>query len=758
MRRFAILLVLLCSTATFAQDTTPSAASTAGEDATSADQLIRILENDEARAALIERLKAGAAPVDEPAQAEPPSIARQIAEITRAAAEQASDLAGGLTRVLTELWRSFTGAADLDVGALWGIVIQVGMIVLLAFGVFFALRGATAIAFASMEQRAAAAGLLMRWVLAVAAAVLDLLAVAIAWGSGYVFALYLGEGGRMGINQTLFLNAFLLIESTKVLTRMALAPRYPVLRVLPMDDTNAAYWYFWTSRLLGLLGYTFLFVSPVIATNIDPLAAQSVRVIVAFTALLMGIAIVLQNRQPVRRALSGRRATGVHDPLAGMLAAVGRLWHWVAIVYLSAVFVLWLSAPAQALSFMLAATVQSLIAIAIGVLVFLFISRAMSGGMRIPEDLRERLPLLEPRLNAVIPKILMTARVVVIVVVLLAIVQAWAIIDVLGWLASESGERVSGAVVSVMLILLLAFAVHLGVSSWIEYRLVAGASRPSAARERTLLALFRNAFSIALVVLVGMLVLSELGVNIAPLLAGAGVLGLAIGFGSQKLVQDIINGAFIQFENAMNEGDVVSAGGVTGVVERLTIRSVALRDLHGVYHIVPFSSVDSVSNHTRHFGYHVAEIGVAYRENIDEVKALMHEAYDRLAATEIGESLIGPLEMHGVTQFADSAVIVRGRLKTLPGQQWAAGRAYNEFIKTVFDEHGVEIPFPHITLYMGEDKQGNAPPMRIVSSDTGTSTAISLDKPGAQSPDGPQPPEGPHTPPGEDEVSRPADT
>jgi small-conductance mechanosensitive channel len=202
------------------------------------------------------------------------------------------------------------------------------------------------------------------------------------------------------------------------------------------------------------------------------------------------------------------------------------------------------------------------------------------------------------------------------------------------------------------------------------YRLNPEVGRVPTARERTLLALFRNAFTIALIIMAAMLALSQLGVNIAPLLAGAGVLGLAIGFGAQKLVQDIITGAFIQVENAMNEGDVVTAGGTTGVVEKLTIRSVGLRDLDGTYHLIPFSSVDMVSNFMKGFSYHVANVGVAYREDVSEVKELMQKAFDILKETEHGANIIGDFEIHGVAELGDSAVVVRGRIKTLPGTQW----------------------------------------------------------------------------------------
>ena len=213
-----------------------------------------------------------------------------------------------------------------------------------------------------------------------------------------------------------------------------------------------------------------------------------------------------------------------------------------------------------------------------------------------------------------------------------------------------------------------------------------------------------------------MFALSEIGIDIAPLIASAGVLGLAIGFGAQKMVQDIITGVFIQFERAINVGDVVTAGGITGVVERLTVRSVSLRDLNGIFHIVPFSSVDLVSNYTRDFSYYVVDMGVAYREDYDEVKAAMHDAFDELRSDdEFGKNILGDLEWFGLDQFGDSAVVLRCRIKTLPGQQWTTGREYNRIVKKVFDERGIEIPFPHTTLFLGEAKDGSTQTFRVAS-------------------------------------------
>ncbi|HKK29892.1 MAG TPA: mechanosensitive ion channel domain-containing protein, partial [Alphaproteobacteria bacterium] len=284
------------------------------------------------------------------------------------------------------------------------------------------------------------------------------------------------------------------------------------------------------------------------------------------------------------------------------------------------------------------------------------------------------------------------------------------------WITSEIGARWTGTLISVLFILLAAFAVSLALSSWIDYRLNPQYGTVATSRERTLLTLLRNAATIVLIVITLMFVLSEIGIDIAPLIASAGVLGLAIGFGAQKMVQDIITGVFIQFENAINVGDVVTVGGMTGTVERLTIRSVSLRDLQGVFHIIPFSSVDMVSNYMREFAYFLCDMGIAYRESVADAKQAMLDAFDELRAnSERSPAILGDLEWFGLQAFGDSAVVVRARIKCAPGQQWGIGRAYNEIVKRIFDERGIEIPFPHQTLYFGEDKDGKAPPLRVVA-------------------------------------------
>jgi small conductance mechanosensitive channel len=161
----------------------------------------------------------------------------------------------------------------------------------------------------------------------------------------------------------------------------------------------------------------------------------------------------------------------------------------------------------------------------------------------------------------------------------------------------------------------------------------------------------------------------------------------------------------------MAVGDVVKLGDKGGVVEALSIRTVRLRDLAGVVHTIPFSSIEGVSNLTREFSFHVFEIGIAYREDVDGVVGLLKQIGEELRAdVEIGPLILEPLEVFGLDAFGDSAIVIKGRIKTRPIKQWQVGRAFNRLVKIRFDEHGIEIPFPHRTLYFGQDKDGTAPP------------------------------------------------
>jgi moderate conductance mechanosensitive channel len=238
-------------------------------------------------------------------------------------------------------------------------------------------------------------------------------------------------------------------------------------------------------------------------------------------------------------------------------------------------------------------------------------------------------------------------------------------------------------------------------------------------RAKTLNSLVRYVLSVVILTVTTVTILGELGIKIGPILAAAGIVGLAVGFGAQQLVQDIISGFFILLEDQIRVGDVVQIGGKGGLVERVTLRMTILRDLSGNVHFVRNGHIDVVTNMTKDFSYYVFDIGVAYRENVEEVMQVIKQVDDEIQNDpKLKNDILEPMEILGLDQFADSAVIIKARIKTKPISQWNVGRAFNLKLKKKFDENNIEIPFPHVTVYMGEDKNGEASPLHVMMAGT----------------------------------------
>ena len=691
--------------------------------------LADLLENAESRQQLIEQLRGLAAdtPAAEAASeaasaaAEEPSLPRQLAQAT---SRIAGDVGTQLSNVAEAVSGLFSGSAEaassFDMGAFTEATINLGLVILATLVLFLVIRRLAKPVFTRISQWSLnGQGLnpVLRLVLCVAlAALIDALVVALAYVGGNLVATFaVGETGELSTRASLFLNAFLVIELLKAGVRMLFSSRYEGLRLLPISADEASYWNRWIARLIGLVGYGLMVVVPLISAYLAPTLGQSVGTLIMIGAFLYAVVVVLRNRKRLRDALDHKARKASMAATRVSLQLFARTWHLFALAYFVMVLTLTLTRPADALPYVLVATLKTLATVLVGMLVSSFLTQTIGRRIRLSDDLRRKLPMLEPRLNSYVPNALRIIRAIILITVIMVVLSAWGAFDLAGWYASTAGRELVGKSASVFVILVVAAAAWLGLASLIEHKLSpeTGGGVPSA-RAQTLLALFRNALAIALITMTAMIVLSEIGINIGPLIAGAGVLGLAIGFGAQKLVQDIITGIFIQVENAMNTGDVVTVGGITGTAEKLSIRSVGIRDLSGTYHIVPFSSVDTVSNYMREFGNHVGEYGIAYRESIDEAIEQLKLAFEDLQASEEhGHKLLEPLTVAGVVALADSSVNIRVVIKTTPGDQWAVGRAYNRLVKLRFDEAGIEIPYPHTTLYFGEDKEGRSPAANV---------------------------------------------
>jgi small-conductance mechanosensitive channel len=232
----------------------------------------------------------------------------------------------------------------------------------------------------------------------------------------------------------------------------------------------------------------------------------------------------------------------------------------------------------------------------------------------------------------------------------------------------------------------------------------------------TLERVFRYVGTVLISLVAGMLILSELGISIVPFLGAAGVVGVAVGFGAQSLIKDYFNGFFILLENQIRKGDVVEVSGKSGLVEDVTLRYITLRDYEGSVHFVPNGLITTVTNKSRGYAYAVIDVSIAYRESIDEAYEVMREVGREMRESkDFSAKIIGDLEIAGVQSWADSAVVLRCRFKVASLEQWGVRREFLYRLKKAFDAHNIEIPYPHLTLHAGQDKSGNAPPLRVLN-------------------------------------------
>ena len=212
----------------------------------------------------------------------------------------------------------------------------------------------------------------------------------------------------------------------------------------------------------------------------------------------------------------------------------------------------------------------------------------------------------------------------------------------------------------------------------------------------------------------GMLILDVLGISVAPILATAGVAGIAIGFGAQSLIKDYFNGFFLLVDDQLRQGDIVQIAGIGGAVEEVTLRYVRLRDYEGNVHFVPNGQIGTVTNRSRDFAFAVIDIGIAYRESVEEaIEAMRAVGREMRADQAFGPSILEDLEIAGVNEWAGSAIVIRCRFKVKAMQQWGVRRGFLQRLKAAFDAHGIEIPYPHLTVYAGEPKQGAAPAFNV---------------------------------------------
>lgn len=681
--------------------------------------LVGTLENDAERQKLVAQLKALIAAREQIAQAQsaaPESPGAQLIaalseEVSAASAALAS--AAGIVSDLPSLydWAKRQATQESSRAAWLELFVKLAIVLALAHLAERLMRPLLRRPRRSVADREADP-LWLRGAFLVARVVIDLVPILVFAALAYGVLPFTKPSPLTRVVTLAIVNANLIVRAALAVARAVLAPEAATLRLLGMSEETASYWFVWLRRLVGFSVYAYFAAEAALVAGLPRGGyAAMVKILGLAVAGLLTV-LVLQNRVSVAHWIRGAPREGAGGGLHLLRARLADIWHVLALVYVAAIYAVWALRLRGGFEFILRASVVSVAVLVVAKLLASGGEGLLQRFFAIGPDLRRRFPALEARAGRYLPVLTTALRTVVYAVAVLILLQAWGA-GSFGWLSSEVGRRVVGGLATIALTVVVALLVWEAVSMLIEYYLAKQATDRRAqhrrARARTLLPLVRRTFAIVLGAIVAFTLLAEFGVNIAPLLAGAGVVGIAVGFGAQTLVKDMITGFNIILEDIVAVGDVVTIGGESGVVESLSIRSIQLRDTNGAVHTIPFSEVTKVVNMTKDYAYAVFNIAIGYREDVDRVVEVVSALGAELQAdAEFSPDILEPLETAGIDRFGEFAVILNTRIKTLPGRQWAVAREFNRRLKRRFDELGIEIPFPTRTVYVGSDKEGAA--------------------------------------------------
>jgi small-conductance mechanosensitive channel len=507
-------------------------------------------------------------------------------------------------------------------------------------------------------------------------------------------------------------NAYIFSRVIMALARMLFSPASTHLRILPVTDETAAYATIWLRRVVVVLVASYASAEAGLQFGLPWSAYDSILRIALLLVTLFLIIIILQNRQSITDLLRAPELAEGEEPdrarrfFRMLRDRVADIWHLVAIAWLMAAWGVWALEIQYGFWRLLKVSFSTILILSVAKFADMTSRRIVKSAFRITPELSARYPGLEARANRYLPILKGSLSLAIGGMALLFLLESWGL-EAFAWFGhGKLGNRLVSSLVSIALTITLALVIWEGINAAIQRHLQTlsrDAKAAQSARVRTLLPMLRTALMGVILVFVALSILTEIGVNVAPLIAGAGVVGIAVGFGSQKLVQDVINGLFLLFEDAVAVGDVVQLGGLSGVVEQLSVRSIKLRAVDGSLHIIPFSAVTSVTNQTRDFAFAVVDVSVDYREDTDQVaEALRGIAAEMRQDPRWRPVIRDDLDVMGVDRLGDSGVVMRVRLKTEPSQRWAVAREMNRRIKRRFDELGIEIPYPHQKLVLEE--------------------------------------------------------
>jgi small-conductance mechanosensitive channel len=529
--------------------------------------------------------------------------------------------------------------------------------------------------------------------------VLELLPVVVFVG---VATMLLGTGiGDLATTRLVIfavINAYALIRGLICLAR-ALAGPFGLFRV---RAETAAYIEIWARRIVtaGVSGIAFANVALLLGLHRAGYLAL-LRLVMLVVHLFI-VVIILQCRRQVAaaiRAPAGREGTAarVRNRLAG-------LWHYLAIALDLALWAVWALNIRNGYSLLLQYFVGTIAVVLITRLATIVVLSLIDRGFRISPDILQRFPGLETRANRYLPLLRKIIAAAIAFIGFVALLEVWGVDAIVWFYGGQIGSRLLSAVVTIG-IAALAAAVIWEASNALMDRQLNALSRDGhyarAARLRTFQPMLRTALLCLIVTVVGLTALSEIGVNVAPLLAGAGIVGIAIGFGSQKLVQDVITGLFLLLENTVQVGDNVSVSGLTGTVENVSIRTIRLRAGDGAVHIVPFSAVTTITNASRGAGNAAVSVNVAYKEDTDRAGQILKDIVTEMRKeSEYRQAIRGDLELWGIDKVDGSMASIVGQIRCTDSGRWPVQREFNRRMKRRFQECGIEIASAAQTILM----------------------------------------------------------
>ena len=553
------------------------------------------------------------------------------------------------------------------------------------------------------QWRASARGMLRRLPLTLGRLCLDIVPVV-----GFLVMAHLvlstAVGGELGTRLVLIAlaAAYALCAAILAVVHSLFAPAARGLRLFDVSDEFAADVVRWTRRIAVVAVFGYALGEAGLLLGLSPVAHEGLMKGVGLVVhILIGI-VIIQSRRVVRDWI--RPPPGRTGLLAQLRQRFADYWYWIALFYLAALWIVWAIEIPDGFTAILRIFGLTLLVFIVARIVVIVMHGSLDRLVTPRPETLAKYPDLEGRLRMWRPILHAMVDIVIYAIVLIELLEVWGFGAVRWLIGTDLGWHLITAFSTLLLTIAVAMLVWEAANHAIERhlsRLTRSAQLARSARLRTLLPMLRTVLLVTILVVVAMLVLSEIGLNVAPLIAGASVLGIAIGFGSQKLVQDVITGLFLLLENTVQVGDVVSLGGLSGVVEDLSVRTIRLRSEDGSVHVIPFSAVTTVTNMTRDFGHAVIEVGVAYKENYDRVVQVMRDIVTQMRTEPRWEDEIrDDLEVLGLNAFADSSVMIKARIKCGPFGRWSLLREFNRRLKERFDAEGIEIPFPHQQLVL----------------------------------------------------------